>query len=387
MEIREKSATREIVPAGPQGLAVRSAALVARGLRDLARDSNWLIKKIFAGRTPSLAISPAGQVCAISRHFQPRAPYEPRGGAQRVVLYDIETAYAMFALSVPNEIDASSKDLTATFAWSPTGRYLAAAWGAWQPALHCFDVQGKMLLGTFGEFGVIPRCLAWSGTEKLFAAASSGGKKASLRLWRTADDASSNAAAPSGAPATRIGAPDWLERQTYEAEFGEEGALAGYGRTAFSPDEQLLASVIEIHGDWADDFIAFLDVPTLRKREAFQAQGHITDLTWTPDGQQIVYCAAGQAYRLGVGTMNFDALPFGAELCACHPHLPLCVCYSSWLKNSAKGRLFLVDLNRLEVFDEYAAEGIADLRWSADGSKAYAVTQDGMAYIYEPPLI
>jgi hypothetical protein len=88
-----------------------------------------------------------------------------------------------------------------------------------------------------------------------------------------------------------------------------------------------------------------------------------------------------------VGTMNFDALPFGAELCACHPHLPLCVCYSSWLKNSAKGRLFLVDLNRLEVFDEYAAEGIADLRWSADGSKAYAVTQDGMAYIYEPPLI
>ncbi len=80
-------------------------------------------------------------------------------------------------------------------------------------------------------------------------------------------------------------------------------------------------------------------------------------------------------------------LPFGAELCAVHPHLPLCLCFSSWLKNSAKGRLFLVDLNRLAVFDEYAAEGVVNLRWSLDGSKAYAVTADGLAYIYEPPLL
>src|SRR5271156_2727476 len=208
METREKSATRKIVPAGPQGLAVRAAALVARGLRDLARDSNWLIKKIFAGRTPSLAISSAGQVCAISRHFQPRAQVGPRDGAQRVVLYDIETAYAMFALSVPNEMDASSKDLLATFAWSPTGRYLVAAWGAWQPSLHCFDVSGKMLLGTLREFETVPRCLAWSGTESFFVAAASGGKKASLRLWRATDEASSAAAPLSGAPATMIGAPD-----------------------------------------------------------------------------------------------------------------------------------------------------------------------------------
>jgi len=88
-----------------------------------------------------------------------------------------------------------------------------------------------------------------------------------------------------------------------------------------------------------------------------------------------------------VDTMFFEPLPFGAELCVCHPHLPLCVCFSSWLKNSAKGRLFLSDLSRQTVFDEYAAEGVVDLRWSLDGSKAYAVTRDGMAYIYEPPLI
>jgi hypothetical protein len=85
--------------------------------------------------------------------------------------------------------------------------------------------------------------------------------------------------------------------------------------------------------------------------------------------------------------MNFEPLPFGAELCVCHPHLPLCICYSSWLKNSAKGRLFLVDLSRMEVFDEYAAEGIVILSWNGDGSKAYAATQNGMAYIYEPTLL
>jgi hypothetical protein len=184
-----------------------------------------------------------------------------------------------------------------------------------------------------------------------------------------------------------MGIPDWFERQTYEAEFGEEGAFGGYGRTSFSPDEKSLASVIEIRGDWADDSIVLADVPTLRKQNVFQAQGHITDLTWTPDSKQIVYCAAGQAYQLDAKSMCFEALPFGAELCVGHPHLPLCLCYSSWLRNSAKGRLFLVDLSRKTMFDEYAAEGIVDLRWSVDGTKAYAMTRDGMAYIYEPPLI
>jgi len=40
-----------------------------------------------------------------------------------------------------------------------------------------------------------------------------------------------------------------------------------------------------------------------------------------------------------------------------------------------------------DVFDEYPAEGILDLRWSLDGSKAYAITNEGLAYIYEPELL
>jgi WD40 repeat protein len=366
---------QQIVRASAPGLAVRSATLVVRGLRDLARDSNWLVKKVFQGHASRLAISATGTVAAISPSAQV--------GAQRVVLYDIELSAAILALSVPGENPPSDKEPAAAFAWSPSARHLVAAWSAWQPTLHIFDLQGRMLLGTFGEFGNFPGTLVWSERGNHFAAASAGGKRASLRLWI----ANGDTLPFTPAPTSEMGIPDWFERQTYEAEFGEEGAFGGYGRTAFSPDEKLLASVIEIHGDWADDSIVLADVPTLRKQNVFQAQGHITDLTWTPDSKQIVYCAAGQAYQLDPESMCFESLPFGAELCVCHPHLPLCLCYSSWLKNSAKGRLFLVDLSRKTMFDEYAAEGVVDLRWSPDGAEAYAMTRDGMAYIYEPPLI
>jgi WD40 repeat protein len=389
METRERSpelqptqhAGQQIVPAASRGLALRSAALVVRGLRDMARDSNWLIKKVFPGFTPRLAIAATGAVSLI-------APPD-HGGSLRVVLYDIERPGPTLALAVPQEAPgsaagvAAAQDFAAAFAWSPSARHLVVAWGAWQPALHIFDLQGKVLLGTFGDFKNFPACLAWSGAGKFFAAASAGGKGAGLRLWTTDLGAFSFAQTPT----KEMGVPDGFERQTYEAEFGEEGAFGGYGRTAFSPDEKILASVIEIRGDWADDSIVLADVPALRTQNVFQAQGHITDLTWTPDSRQIIYCAAGQAYSLDVESLAFEPLPFGAELCVCHPHLPLCICYSSWLKNSAKGRLFIVDLGRQTMFDEYAAEGIVDLRWSVDGSKAYAMTRDGMAYIYEPPLI
>jgi len=388
METRERSPQvptapqggQQIVPTASRGLALRSAALVMRGLRDMARDSNWLIKNVFPGYTPRLAISATGALSLI-------APPD-HGGSQRVVLYDIERSGPTLALAVPQEAagpaaGVAAQDFLAAFAWSPCARHLVAAWGAWQPALHIFDLQGKMLLGTFGGFKSFPACLAWSGAGNFFAAASTGGKGASLRLWR----AEASALPFAQSPTQEMGVPDGFERQTYEAEFGEEGAFSGYGRTAFSPDENTLASVIEIRGDWADDSIVLADVPALRTQNVFQAQGHITDLTWTPDSRQIIYCAAGQAYRLDVESLAFEPQPFGAELCVCHPHLPLCICYSSWLKNSAKGRLFLVDLTRQTMFDEYAAEGIVDLRWSVDGSKAYAMTRDGMAYIYDPPLI
>jgi WD40 repeat protein len=382
METQEKSPAKQIVRAPAQALAVRSAALVTRGLRDLARDSNWLIKKVFTGRSPQLVISPAGELCALSPLV--------RQGIERIALFDIERGVPTLALVVPGEPDVCPPGLPAAFAWSPTARHLVAAWGGWLPELHVFDLHGKVFLGGFGDFKIFPSCVAWSDTGNYFAAASRGGGEARLRLWPAAKH--SLTAMPFAAdPVAELGAPgsaeNWLEAQTVDGESSDEGVFSGFGRTAFSPDEATLASVVEMEGEWADDSIALLDVPTLRRQRVIPAQGHITDIAWTPDSRQLICCSAGQAYRVPGPSAEPESLPFGAELCACHPRLPLCLYFSSWLKNSAKGCLFLVDLNRMVVFDEYAAEGVVNIRWSLDGSKAYAVTADGLAYIYDPPLL
>jgi hypothetical protein len=252
----------------------------------------------------------------------------------------------------------------------------------WPAALHLFDVNKKMLLGTFRGYQVMPSGIAWSRSSRYLAVATAGAAS-SLGIWEARTGELNFADSPS----SELGAPAWIERQTYEAEFGEEGAFRGYGRTTFSPDERWLSSVVEFQGEWADDSIAFVDVPAMGQQQSHPAHGHITDLSWTHDSVAMLYCAAGAAYRVPLDSMEAQELPFGAELCACHPHLPLCVCFSSWLKNSAKGRLFLVDLQHMTVFDEYAADGVADLCWSADGTKAYAVTRDGRAFIYEPAIL
>src|SRR5271156_625575 len=97
MNAREQSPEKQIVPVPSQTLAVRSAAIVARGLRDLARESNWLIKKVFNGRSPHLVISPAGQLCTVSPLV--------RQGTERIALYDIELCVPTLGLTVPGEAD------------------------------------------------------------------------------------------------------------------------------------------------------------------------------------------------------------------------------------------------------------------------------------------
>lgn len=384
METQEKSTANQLarVSTQTQALAVRSAALVTRGLRDLARDSNWLLKKVFAGRTSQLSVSPAGELCALSPLV--------RQGTERIALYDIERGVPTLGLVVPGEPDVCPVGLPAAFAWSPTARHLVAAWGGWLPELHVFDLHGKVFLGGFGDFKSFPANLAWSDSGKFFAAASRGGGESRLRLWPAAQPATAampfapDAAAELRAPTA---SDNWLAPATVETESATESGFAGFGRLAFSPSETILAAVAEIEGDWADDSIVLLQVPNFARKTIVAAQGCITDLAWTPDNRHLIYCSGGQAYRVAAQTRQSEALPFGAELCAVHPHLPIALCFSSLLKNSAKGRLFLVDLNRLAIFDEYAAESVVNLRWSLDGSRAYAATNDGLAYLYEPPLL
>ena len=395
MSMRTKTRRNEIVRAGSSALAVRSAALVARGLRDLARYSNWLVKRVAIAHSARLAISAAGQVAAASR-----TRTEQSSG---LAIYDIESGALRQVLSAPDETPVRAPEMLAALAWSATGEHLVAAWKGWRQEFHWFDLGGTRFAGTFGSFPILPESVAWSEMGKCFAASWSGGTEARLRLWGSAREANgrvSFSSDPVGEVDTSAW-PRWSQQggagdqpagesstgtgATLSSAETEESVVRGFGCAAFSPNEMQLASAIEMEGDWTDDALVLLEVPSLQKRSLWHAQGRITDLAWTHDSRGLIFCSGGQAYRLAPEGLEPESLPFGAELCACHPHLPICLCFSSWLRSSAKGRLFLVDLQRLEVFDEHAADGIADVCWSLDGSKAYAVTNDGLAYIYEPP--
>ena len=122
------------------GASVRSAALVVRGLRDLARDSNWLIKKFFRGALRGWRFRIRG-LCARFRRS--------RGSAQRLVLFDIEMHVPTLALSVPGESAERVDNSVAAFAWSPGARYLVAAWRAWSSPATYFRSAGEDVAGYF----------------------------------------------------------------------------------------------------------------------------------------------------------------------------------------------------------------------------------------------
>ena len=368
---------RQIARAQQKGLVLRSAALVRRGLRDLARESHWLVKKVFEGPASNAAVSPDGQVCTFSAQV--------RQGSQRLTLFDVERGVPTMTLTLPDEPGRCEPGLSSTFAWSPEARYLIAAWSAWPAALQLFDLQGKRHLGSFANFSRIPSDIAWSadGRSMVVSSALAGPE---LQLWNISAQPNGQPALPS-APERRLGEPDWIERQGVGADSSRTGTFFGFGKTAIRPGRPTIATVLEIEGDWADDSILLLDAATFERRAVFTAQGHITDLAWSHDGARLIYCSAGQAYAVQRAAGGAASLPFGAEMCAWHPHLPICLFFSAWLKNSAKGRLFLVDMNRMVVFDEYPAEGVLDMRWSDDGSKAYAANADGLVYLYEPEIL
>jgi hypothetical protein len=102
-----------------RALAAQSAALVRRGLRDLARDSNWLIKKLFTRRMNELVISPTGQVCATS--------YDARASRARISIFDIELSVPAFNLDVPYDQPPEKPASERRLRGLPCGRYVVAA--------------------------------------------------------------------------------------------------------------------------------------------------------------------------------------------------------------------------------------------------------------------
>lgn len=366
-----KSGSTTISKRASRALAAQSAALVRRGLRDLARDSNWLIKKLFTRRMNELVISPTGQVCATS--------YDARASRARISIFDIELSVPAFNLDVPYDQPPERPAERAPFAWSPCGRYVVAAAPDGSQELHLLDVQARTHVRLLNSFEYASASLAWSGSGNYFAASFAAGDYSSIRLWRKASDQELSLGRAEG----EIAVADWIAARPGNDAAEDVGSFRNYGTLALSPGDEWLAAVAEIDGDWADDYLLLARVPSLRLADIHAGQGHITDLSWSRGPEQLVYCASGQAFRLDLESRKASPLPFAAELFRCHPTQPIAGCFASWLKNSAKGRLFVANLADGTVIDECPAEGVVDIRWSGDGTKLYAVTQDGLAYAHE----
>jgi WD40 repeat protein len=368
-EVKSKMST--ISKRATRALASQSAALVRRGLRDLARDSNLLIKKLFTRRMSELALSPSGQVCATS--------YDDRAGRARISIFDIELNVPAFNLDVPFDQSAPRSDRLAAFAWSPCGRYIVAGSPDGSRELHLLDVQAKSHVRLLNSLEHAPESLVWAESGNYFAASFAAGDFSSIRLWHAANGQELSL----GRAAGEIGLADWIAARPGHDFAEDAGRFQNYGQMGLSPNDHWLAAVAEIDGDWADDYLLLARMPSLRLADIHPGQGHITDVTWSSDSGHVVYCASGQAFRLSLESRETTPLPFAAELCRCHPTLPIAGCFASWLRNSAKGRLFVVNFANGNVLDECPAEGVVDIRWSGDGTKLYAVSQDGLAYAYE----
>jgi Tol biopolymer transport system component len=369
-----QSGSTTISKRASRALAAQSAALVRRGLRDLARDSNWLIKKLFTRRMNELVISPTGQVCATS--------YDARASRARISIFDIELSVPAFNLDVPYDHPPEKPAERASFAWSPDGRYVVAASPDGSQELHLLDVQARSHVRLLNSFEQAPDSLTWASSGNHFAASFAAGDFSSIRVWRKASDRELSLGRADG----EIAVADWIAARPGSESAEDAGSFRNYGALALSPGDEWLAVVAEIDGDWADDYLLLTRLPSLRLADIHAGQGHITDVSWSRDSQQLVYCASGQAFRLKLESREASPLPFAAELFRCHPTLPIAGCFASWLKNSAKGRLFVANLDDGTVIDECPAEGVADIRWSGDGTKLYAVSQDGLAYAFEASI-
>ena len=374
MPTRIKRPSQEITPAQSKAITVLSSSLVLRGLRELPQTSRWSVKQVFSGVGAQLAVSPLGRVVLYSA--------ETRESSQRVEIADAELSGAPNVITVPDEPFIAHPDFPAAFAWAPEEQLLVAASGTWQPELHLFDPRSQTFLGRFGAFRVYPTHLCWSEDGKYFAAASDGSENAKLTLWMPGDSPEKFE------PLCEMDRRVFADAPATDQSEGDDdqGNFYGFGATAFRPGERMLATVLEFDGDWSDDCVLFVRVPTLEISGRFETTGHVTQLSWSGDGRRLIFCASGQVHSLDAESGRITSLPFAAEMCHCHPSLPLCGFYNSWLKNSAAGRIFVADLQRNTIIDECRAEGIGDIRWSSDGRTFYAVARDGTAYLFESPL-
>ena len=361
-----------LVSRRPQGLAVRTAALVRRGIRDIGRESNWVEKRVFSGRRACAAVSPSGKV---SVFLGTRS-----GSALRLAIYDLDSQVPPDSLPAPETQLGRAHDPVSSLAWSPTGRILLAASNMSTNQLQIFDAMKSKHLDTFHVPDLPNAAFAWSLDGNTFGAAFAADR--TLRVWNCDSEIPSLAATPIGS----LDVTPSLAAVAVGDSADDEIVFAGFGPMAFNPDGTQVALALKCVGEWADDFLLVAAVPGMRRDLFLPVHGSITALSWSADGGTLVYCAGGRAFAVPEGSLESCPLPFTAELARCHPTRPLCACYSSWLKSASKGRLFIADLREGRIIDEYSAEGVVDICWSYDTQQVYAVTHDGLAYVFERTL-
>jgi WD40 repeat protein len=364
--------TTAIVPRRPRAFAVRTAALIRRGIRDIGRESNWLEKRVFSGRRACTAVSASGKVSVFLG--------TGNSGTLRLAIYDLDSQIAADSLAEPIAKHDNPSDPVSSLAWSPTGRILLAASKMSANQLQIFDAATKTHLDTFNVPDLPNAAFAWSPDGNLFSAAFAVDR--TLRVWNCDSELPALASIPIGS----LDVTPSLAAVAIGDSTADDVVFAGFGPMAFDPDGTQVALALKCAGDWADDFLLVAAMPSMRRNLFVPVHGNITAITWSADGRTLIYCAGGRAFAVPEGSLEACPLPFTAELARCHPTRPICACYSSWLKNASKGRLFIADLREGRILDEHSAEGVVDICWSYDTQQAYAVTHDGLAYVFERTL-